>query len=116
MASLNQAVQLDTLRMQQQMQLGQPPQPKVDLDSAIEQVLLDGGWTDIDAITRNEAVSQGTPAPQGMEGGLGGNPYRPLRSVESSVLPVDVQESNWKFESGRIRECERIVKLLTLGE
>jgi len=42
--------------------------------------------------------------------------YRPLRSVESSVLPVDVQESNWKFESGRIRECERIVKLLTLGE
>jgi len=74
MASLNQAVQLDTLRMQQQMQLGQPPQPKVDLDSAIEQVLLDGGWTDIDAITRNEAVSQGTPAPQGMEGGLGGNP------------------------------------------
>ena len=71
MAALNQAVQIDTLRMQQQAQLGQPPTPKVDLEAAIEQILKDGGWTDVDAITRSTEHAQGAMGPQGMEGNPG---------------------------------------------
>jgi len=71
MASLQQAVQLDTLRMQQQAQLGQPPESKINLESAIEQVLLEGGWNDLDAITRSPAATQGVAGSPGMEGGGG---------------------------------------------
>lgn len=75
-AALQQAIQMDTLKMQQQAQLGQPPTPKIDIDAAIEQILHDGGWTDIDQITQsgNEDVSRGNPQQAGMEGGAGGNP------------------------------------------
>ena len=69
-AALNQAVQLDTLKMQQQAQLGQAPVPRLDLDAAIDQILTEGGWTDIDAITRSETVNS---QPQ-VQGGMAGNP------------------------------------------
>jgi len=81
MASLNQAVQLDTLRMQQQMQLGQPPQPKVDLDSAIEQVLLDGGWTDIDQITKSPDLQQNAQQINPMNSGNPGNISTALQAI-----------------------------------
>ncbi len=68
--SLNQAVQMDTLLMQQQIQLGQQPKPVVNLEEAIKQTLRDGGWIDTDAITSSEEPVE---APQG-QAGVAGNP------------------------------------------
>jgi len=61
--SLNQAAQMDTLLMQQQIQLGQKPEPVINLKEAILQVLKEGGWVDVDAIT-NQPQEQAPPAPQ----------------------------------------------------
>jgi len=58
--ALNQAVQMDSLKMQQQAQLGQQPTPTIDLEEAIRQTLKDGGWIDVDAILTPE---QAPPSP-----------------------------------------------------
>lgn len=73
MAVLNQAIQLDTLKMQQQMQLGQQPTPKVDVDAAIENLLSEGGWTDVDAITTGAEPAQGATNQGGVAPSAGGN-------------------------------------------
>lgn len=52
-ASMNQAIQIDQLRQQQ----GQ--QPLLDLENVIRQILLQGGWIDIDAFFGSQNVSQG---------------------------------------------------------
>jgi len=72
--SLNQAVQMDTLLMQQQLQLGQKPTPVVDLEQAIKQTLKDGGWIDVDTITRSEEPAEGAAGAPGVEGGVGPDP------------------------------------------
>lgn len=62
-ASLQMALQMDQLNVQ----MG--GQPKVDLGAAIEQVLREGGWTDVNAIARIEAMAegnQGAPAVSGV--------------------------------------------------
>lgn len=55
-AALQQAIQIDQLRIS----VGQ--QPKLNLDRVIEQMLSEGGWTDIDAFLNTDA-----PAQEGME-------------------------------------------------
>ena len=74
MNSLNQAVQMDTLLMQQQAQLGQQPTPTVDLAEAIKQTLKDGGWIDVDAITRSEESPDRVEGQPGVAPDIGGNP------------------------------------------
>ena len=64
MAALNQAIQMDQLAIS----IGLPP--TVDIQGAIMQTLGEGGWTDIDAITRSEDVVSGAQGAPGM----GGNP------------------------------------------
>jgi len=63
MSSFNQALQMDQLAVS----TGQPP--TIDLQKAITQVLLEGGWTDVDAITRSEGPVAGAEGAQGVEGG-----------------------------------------------
>ena len=79
--SLQLAMNFDNLRMQQQVAMGQPPTPKLNLDKVIEQTLLEGGWTDIDAITSAEA-------PQGaaQQTGMAGNPVADQSGLATSAL------------------------------
>ena len=84
--SLQQAVQLDTMKMQQQLQLGQPPTPTVDLEAAIRETLADGGWTDVDAITRSEEAATGTQGQPGVEGSLEPNPGLQTALVQAGAF------------------------------
>lgn len=60
--SLQLAIQMDNLKMQQD-QIG--ASGTVNIDEAIRQVLRDGGWTDVDAITNAAKQQQlALPAPQ----------------------------------------------------
>lgn len=69
LSSLQLALQMDQLK------IAMGGQPTVDIDAAIQQVLREGKWTDVDAITRVAGVSGGTasaPAvPDAAESGPG---------------------------------------------
>jgi len=52
------AVSMDQLKLQ----IG--GQPSLDLDQLIKHVLRNGGWSDVDVITRGEATAQATPEQQ----------------------------------------------------
>jgi len=71
LASLQLAINFDQMKMQQQMALGQPPKSSLNMDSIIEQTLLEGGWTDIDAITSAETTTTGPQQQTGMAGAAG---------------------------------------------
>ncbi len=75
--SLQFAMQIDQLKVAQ----GQPP--SIDPEAAIQQVLREGGWTDIDVIVPNEgtaSVDLGAPGVAGAEG-----------AAESGALPAAIQ-------------------------
>lgn len=74
MAALNQAVQLDQLNVQLQMSMGQPPQPRINLAEAIDQLLREGGWPDVDAITNIANTAGGVSQSPGMGGTAESNP------------------------------------------
>jgi len=63
LGAIQQAMGLEQLKVQQvqAMQLG--VQPTIDLDKAIREVLGDGGWSDIDAITHGEETDVAEPPP-----------------------------------------------------
>ena len=64
-AALTQAVQLD------QLAIGLGADPTLDVPAAIRQVLQEGGWTDVDAIIRQETVAGGAAPPVGAPGEAG---------------------------------------------
>jgi hypothetical protein len=66
--SLQMALQMDQLGVQ----LGR--EPTIDTSAAIEQVLREGGWTDIDVITRGDSVPPGNAngSPLGQTGAIPG--------------------------------------------
>lgn len=55
LASVQQALQVDQLNIQ----LGE--QPHLDLKAIQDQILREGGWTDVESITRTERASTGVP-------------------------------------------------------
>lgn len=60
--SLQLALQMDQIQMQAAAARGEPPLPVVDVQAAIQQVLRDGKWTDLDVITRAREVAGGAAA------------------------------------------------------
>ena len=67
-ASAQQAIRLDLIRIQQ----GQAP--VVNSEALIKELLTEGGWTDVDAITNSAGVSQGAGAGPPVEGSPGVDP------------------------------------------
>lgn len=59
--SLQQAMQIDQLGIS----MGKPP--KLNLDGIIEQMLMEGGWTDIDNMLNNQPPSQGLEPNPGLQ-------------------------------------------------
>ena len=78
LTSLQFALQVDELAQAK----GKPP--KIDTDGAIEQILRDGKWTDLDAITRTDIASAGTQAAPVVPGTDQGN-------QASNTAPVALQ-------------------------
>jgi hypothetical protein len=60
MASAQQAVQLEMLRLQ----MG--GQPKLDIDALQKQLLRDGGWTDLDTVFRTDTAGAEQPSNPGV--------------------------------------------------
>jgi len=81
MSSFNQALQMDQLAVS----TGQPP--TIDLQKAITQVLLEGGWTDVDAITRSEGPVAGAEGAPGVEGGAELAPGVQATALQALAFP-----------------------------
>lgn len=65
LASAQTALQIDSLAVQ----LGRPP--KIEHGNLIEQVLSEGGWTDVSAITRPEDAAEGAATQSDVGGPIG---------------------------------------------
>lgn len=76
LSALREAIQIDMLRIQ----MGE--EAKIDTVAAIEQILGQGGWTDVDVILRSEGVTSTATAQPGVPGGGGG---------AGSALPASIQ-------------------------
>lgn len=75
--ALSGAMKLDQLNLQ----LGKPP--RINLNSAIDEMLKDGGWSDISAITNaGVAAGAGAPAP-GIPGTSQGGPPATAAAIQS---------------------------------
>lgn len=78
--SLQMAIQMDQLGLQ----VGKPP--KVDIDAAIESVLRDGGWTDIDVITIGNQPAQRPAGQPGLADYLEQNGTSPGAALQALAL------------------------------
>jgi len=74
LSSLQFALQMDAVNIQTMAQIGQRPDPQINIAAAIRETLREGGWTDIDLIVnppRAEAPAAALPPPVDP---LAGNP------------------------------------------
>ena len=81
--SLQMVLQIDQLRAQYQ-QLGVPP--SINFLAAEQQVLRDGGWTDVDAITNNEVSDTGTQVGSPVGGTPQGAGVAPGAAIQALAL------------------------------
>ncbi len=65
MAALQQALQMD------QLNVAMGGQPTIDIKAAIEQTLMEGGWIDLDAVTRSQGIAPQAAGGPGMAQGAG---------------------------------------------
>lgn len=77
MSALNQALQMDVLGIKMQ----RPP--TLNLPGAIKEVLREGGWTDIDAITFAQGAPGGAPAAPALPPPSGGDPQAAIAALQN---------------------------------
>lgn len=80
--SAQMAIQMDTLNVQ----MG--GRPVLDLAALVEQTLKEGGWVDVDAVTRSAGLSggpQGSPALAGPAGADRGPESPPLQTIQGGI-------------------------------
>lgn len=77
MASLNQALQMDVLAMKMQ----RPP--TLNIAGAVKEVLREGGWSDIDAITFAQGPASGPPAAPALPPPAGGDPQAGIAALQN---------------------------------
>lgn len=60
-----------------------PVQPRLDLDRLIDEILREGGFTDVDAITRADSVTEGTQEQFNVPGDTGGAGAAPAAAIQA---------------------------------